>query len=75
MGQVHKRFTDEQIRMLFQRYRQGQLSQGDMQELFLASAAPASSCCFRAIAGILRGSASPISGRHLPNFPPRWKLR
>jgi len=34
MGQIHKRFTDEQIRMLFQRYRQGQLSQGDMQELF-----------------------------------------
>ena len=33
MGQIHKRFTDEQIRMLFQKYSQGQLSQGNMQEL------------------------------------------
>jgi len=33
MGQIHKRFTDEQIRMLFRKYSQGQLSQGNMQEL------------------------------------------
>ncbi len=29
MSQIHKRFTDEQVRMLFQSYSQGQLSQGD----------------------------------------------
>jgi hypothetical protein len=33
MGQIHKRFTDEQVRMLFQSYSKGQLSQGDVQEL------------------------------------------
>jgi hypothetical protein len=33
MGQIHKRFTDEQVRMLLQSYSKGQLSQGDVQEL------------------------------------------
>ena len=33
MGQLHKRFTDEQVRVLFQGYVQGQLSRADLQEL------------------------------------------
>ena len=33
MGQIHKRFTDEQVRMLLQSYRQGQLSRADVQEM------------------------------------------
>jgi hypothetical protein len=33
MGQIHKRFTDEQVRMLLQSYSKGQLSQDDVQEL------------------------------------------
>jgi hypothetical protein len=33
MGQIHKRFTDEQVKVLFQGYCQGQLSRTDLQEL------------------------------------------
>jgi hypothetical protein len=33
MGQVHKRFTDEQIRLLMQSYDQGQLKREELQEL------------------------------------------
>ncbi len=33
MGQLHKRFTDEQVRVLFQGYLQGQLSRADLQEM------------------------------------------
>jgi hypothetical protein len=33
MGQLHKRFTDEQVRMLFQSYVQGQLSRADLEEM------------------------------------------
>jgi hypothetical protein len=33
MGQIHKRFTDEQVRMLFQSYDQGQISRDDVQEI------------------------------------------
>lgn len=33
MGQLHKRFTDEQIRVLFQGYVQGQLSRADLEEM------------------------------------------
>jgi len=33
MGQLHKRFTDEQVRVLFQGYVQGQLSRADLQEM------------------------------------------
>jgi len=33
MGQIHKRFTDEQVRMLLQSYGRGQISRADVQEL------------------------------------------
>jgi len=33
MSQVHKRFTDEQVKVLFQGYCQGQLARVDLQEL------------------------------------------
>lgn len=33
MGQIHKRFTDEQVRMLFQSYSRGQISREDVQEI------------------------------------------
>ena len=33
MSQIHKRFTDEQVRVLFQGYCQGQLARTDLQEL------------------------------------------
>ena len=33
MGQLHKRFTAEQVRVLFQGYLQGQLSRTDLQEM------------------------------------------
>ncbi len=33
MGQLHKRFTDEQVRVLFQGYVQGQLSRADLEEM------------------------------------------
>ena len=33
MCQIHRRFTDEQIKVLFQGYRQGQLSRTNVQEL------------------------------------------
>lgn len=33
MSQLHKRFTDEQLRVLFQGYCQGQFSRSDLQEL------------------------------------------
>lgn len=33
MGQIHKRFTDEQVRMLFQSYNRGQISREDVQEI------------------------------------------
>jgi len=33
MSQLHKRFTDEQVRVLFQGYCQGQFSRSDLQEL------------------------------------------
>jgi hypothetical protein len=33
MGQIHKRFTDEQVRLLMQSYVQGQLSREEVQEL------------------------------------------
>jgi hypothetical protein len=33
MGQLHKRFTDEQIRVLLQGYSQGKLSRADLQEM------------------------------------------
>ena len=33
MAQLHKRFSDEQIRVLFQGYCQGQFSRVDLQEM------------------------------------------
>jgi hypothetical protein len=33
MSQIHKRFTDEQVKVLFAGYCQGQLSRADLQEL------------------------------------------
>jgi hypothetical protein len=33
MGQMHKRFTDEQVRLLMQSYDQGQLNREELQEL------------------------------------------
>ena len=33
MSQLHKRFTDEQIKLLFQSYCQGQVSRADLQEM------------------------------------------
>lgn len=33
MGQIHKRFTDEQVRLLMQSYDQGQLNRRELQEL------------------------------------------
>jgi hypothetical protein len=33
MGQLHKRFTDEQVRVLFQGDVQGQLSRADLEEM------------------------------------------
>ena len=33
MGQIHKRFTDEQVRLLMQSYDQGQLSREEVQDL------------------------------------------
>ncbi len=33
MGQIHKRFSDEQVRMLMQSYTRGQISRADVQEL------------------------------------------
>ena len=33
MGQIHKRFTDEQVLLLMQSYDQGQLNRGELQEL------------------------------------------
>ena len=33
MSQIHKRFTDEQTRVLFQGYCQGQFSRTNLQEL------------------------------------------
>ena len=33
MAQLHKRFTDEQIKLLFQSYCQGQVSRADLQEM------------------------------------------
>ncbi len=33
MSQLHKRFTDEQIKVLFQRYCQGQIRRADLQEM------------------------------------------
>jgi hypothetical protein len=33
MSQIHKRFTDEQVKVLFQGYCQGQLARTDLQEL------------------------------------------
>jgi len=33
MSQLHKRFTDEQIKLLFQNYCQGQVSRADLQEM------------------------------------------
>lgn len=33
MSQIHKRFTDEQVKVLFQGYCQDQLARTDLQEL------------------------------------------
>ncbi len=33
MSQLHKRFTDEQIKVLFQSYCQGQINRADLQEI------------------------------------------
>lgn len=33
MGQIHKRFTNEQVRVLFQGYVQGKLSRADLEEM------------------------------------------
>ncbi len=33
MSQIHRRFTDEQVKVLFQGYCQGQLARTDLQEL------------------------------------------
>ena len=33
MSQIHKRFTDEQVKVLFQGYCQGQFARIDLQEL------------------------------------------
>ena len=33
MGQIHKRFIDEQVRLLMQCYDQGQLNREEAQEL------------------------------------------
>jgi hypothetical protein len=33
MGQLHKSFTDEQIKVLFQSYRQGKMRRADIQEI------------------------------------------
>ena len=33
MDQLHRRFTDEQVKVLFQGYCQGQLARVDLQEL------------------------------------------
>ncbi len=33
MSQLHKRFKDEQIKVLFQSYCQGEISRADLQEM------------------------------------------
>ncbi len=33
MGQLHKNFTDEQIKILLQRYCQGKMRRADIQEI------------------------------------------
>lgn len=33
MSHIHKRFSDEQVKVLFQGYDQGQFSRADLQEL------------------------------------------
>ena len=33
MSQLHKRFTDDQIKLLFQSYCQGQVGRADLQEM------------------------------------------
>ena len=33
MSQIHRRFTDEQVKVLFQGYCQGQLARIDLQKL------------------------------------------
>ncbi len=33
MGQLHKRFTDEQIKVFLQRYYQGKMRRADIQEI------------------------------------------
>ena len=33
MGQLHKRYTDEQIKVLLQGYCQGKMSRADLQEM------------------------------------------
>ena len=33
MSQIHRRFTDEQVKVLFQGYCQGQLARTELQEL------------------------------------------
>lgn len=38
MSQIHKRFSDEQIRVLFQGYCQGQFSRSNLQELLAVEA-------------------------------------
>ena len=33
MNQIHKRFTDEQVKVLFQGYGQGKIKRADIQEM------------------------------------------
>jgi hypothetical protein len=33
MSQIHKRYTDEQIKVLFQVYGQGKINRADIQEM------------------------------------------
>lgn len=33
MTQLHKRFTDEQIRLLFKRYREGLMTRKEIEEI------------------------------------------
>lgn len=77
MLQIHRRFTDEQVKVLLQGYCQGQLARIDLQELLDIGKSR-----FFALLKTYRQdpegftcSPLPIGGHRQPNCLQKWKMR
>jgi hypothetical protein len=74
MVQIHKRFTDEQVKVLFHGYCQGQLARVDLQEL-LGISKSRFFALLKPIVRTPRGFPLAISGQRRPDCDREQKRR